>query len=70
MPRLVGDIDARHPSAVAGIQAHYDAGVTDEFVEPFQIGGVDGCPASEGDVSVVVFQTSETDRCREITRRC
>ena len=62
---LVGDIDARHPSAVAGIQAHYDVGITDEFVEPFQIEGVDGC-LRPGDV--VVCFNFRTDRCREITQ--
>ena len=62
---LTGAIDAKHPSAVAGVQAHYDQGVTDEFVEPFQIEGVDGV-VRPGDV--VLCFNFRTDRCREITQ--
>ena len=62
---LTGAIDAKHPNAVAGVQAHYDQGVTDEFVEPFQIEGVDGV-VRPGDV--VLCFNFRTDRCREITQ--
>ena len=62
---LTGAIDAKHPNAVAGVQAHYDQGVTDEFVEPFQIEGVDGL-VRPGDV--VLCFNFRTDRCREITQ--
>ena len=62
---LTGAIDAKHPNAVAGVQAHYDQGVTDEFVEPFQIEGVDGV-LRPGDV--VLCFNFRTDRCREITQ--
>lgn len=62
---LTGAIDAKHPNAVAGVQAQYDQGVTDEFVEPFQIEGVDGL-VRPGDV--VLCFNFRTDRCREITQ--
>ena len=62
---LTGAIDAKHPSAVAGVQAHYDQGITDEFVEPFQIEGVEGV-VRPGDV--VLCFNFRTDRCREITQ--
>ena len=34
--------EASYASAIEGVQAHYDRGVTDEFVEPFLVEGVDG----------------------------
>ena len=52
-------------SATAGIQASYEAGVTDEFVVPFTIEGVDG-RISAGDG--VIFANFRPDRAREITR--
>jgi len=54
---------------VAAVQASYDAGVTDEFVEPVSIVDADGNPVgliSEGDV--VICFNYRTDRCREITQ--
>ena len=54
---------------VAAVQASYDAGVTDEFIEPVSIVDVDGNPVgliSEGDV--VICFNYRTDRCREITQ--
>ena len=62
---LVGEVEERHASAVEGVQAHYDQDITDEFVVPFQIEGVDGC-IRPGDV--VVCFNFRTDRCREITQ--
>ena len=62
---LVGDVEERYASAVEGVQAHYDQDITDEFVVPFQIEGVDGC-IRPGDV--VVCFNFRTDRCREITQ--
>lgn len=52
-------------SAVEGVQASYDAGVTDEFVEPFVIDGVDGS-IKAGDS--VIFFNFRPDRARELTR--
>ena len=62
---LVGKVEERYASAVEGVQAHYDQDITDEFVVPFQIEGVDGC-IRPGDV--VVCFNFRTDRCREITQ--
>ena len=62
---LVGEVEERYASAVEGVQAHYDQDITDEFVAPFQIEGVDGC-IRPGDV--VVCFNFRTDRCREITQ--
>ena len=52
-------------AATAGIEASYEAGVTDEFVVPFTIEGVDG-RISAGDG--VIFANFRPDRAREITR--
>ena len=55
-------------SATAGIQASYDAGKTDEFVEPMVI-VKDGAPVvtiKDGDS--VIFFNFRPDRAREITR--
>ena len=62
---LVGEVEERHASAVEGVQAHYDQDITDEFVLPFQIEGVDG-HIRPGDV--VLCFNFRTDRCREITQ--
>lgn len=52
-------------SATAGVEASYAAGVTDEFVEPFTVDGVDGkITADDG----VIFFNFRPDRAREITR--
>ena len=52
-------------SAVAGVEASYHHGVTDEFVEPLAVAGVDG-RMRDGDA--VVFFNFRPDRAREITR--
>ena len=52
-------------SAAAGVEASYAAGVTDEFVEPFTVDGVDG-KITAGDS--VIFFNFRPDRAREITR--
>ena len=52
-------------SAAAGVEASYAAGVTDEFVEPFTVDGVDGkITAGDG----VIFFNFRPDRARELTR--
>jgi 2,3-bisphosphoglycerate-independent phosphoglycerate mutase len=53
------------PSAVEGIEKSYADGVTDEFVAPIVVAGVDG-RMTEGDA--VVFFNFRPDRAREITR--
>ena len=62
---LVGRNKTSFPSAIQGVQSHYDRGVTDEFVEPFVVEGVDG-RIRPGDV--VLCFNFRTDRCREITQ--
>jgi 2,3-bisphosphoglycerate-independent phosphoglycerate mutase len=57
------------PSATEGIRNSYAQGVTDEFIEPIAIAGVDGKPLATirpGD-AVICFNF-RTDRCREITQ--
>lgn len=55
-------------SAAAGIQASYDKGVNDEFVEPFVV-TEDGKPlATVKDGDSVIFFNFRPDRAREITR--
>lgn len=52
-------------SAAAGVQASYAAGVTDEFVAPLVVNGVDGrIKAGDG----VIFFNFRPDRARELTR--
>ena len=62
---LLGQCHASFASAIEGVQAHYDRGVTDEFVEPFLVKGIDG-RIRPGDV--VLCFNFRTDRCREITQ--
>ena len=47
---------------VAAMQASYDAGVTDEFVEPFSTGVA---PIEDGDL--IVFANFRADRARQLT---
>ena len=55
-------------SAADGIQASYDAGVTDEFIKPIVITGQDGSPlARVEDGDAVIFFNFRNDRAREIT---
>ena len=55
----------RAASATAGIKASYAEGVTDEFVIPFTIEGIDArIEAGDG----VIFANFRPDRAREITR--
>lgn len=62
---LVNGIGQSSPSAVAALEASYAAGVTDEFIQPVCIKGVDG-KIKEGD-TVLCFNF-RTDRAREITQ--
>ncbi|MEN9060936.1 2,3-bisphosphoglycerate-independent phosphoglycerate mutase [Ponticoccus litoralis] len=49
-------------AAVAGIEASYEAGKTDEFVEPFTVGGYGGFAKGDG----LFFVNFRADRAREI----
>ena len=61
---VLGD-GGKAASAASGVEASYAAGVTDEFVEPFTVDGVDGkITAGDG----VIFFNFRPDRAREITR--
>ena len=52
-------------SATAGIEANYAAGITDEFVEPFMVEGVEGqIKANDG----VICFNFRPDRARQFTR--
>ena len=62
---LLGNVETWYDSAIDGISANYEAGITDEFIEPFGVNGVDG-KIREGDV--VLCFNFRTDRCREITQ--
>ena len=65
MTKGIGDEAVSGP---AGIQASYDAGVTDEFVVPFVV-KENGAPvATINDKDSVVFFNFRPDRAREITR--
>jgi len=59
---------AKSQDPVASMQASYEAGITDEFVEPISMVDNSGNPVGlikEGDV--VLCFNYRTDRCREIT---
>ncbi len=65
---IVSGIGTKATSAVEAIQASYDAGVTDEFIEPVCITDAAGEPLAkieEGDA--VIFFNFRNDRAREIT---
>ena len=52
-------------SAAAGIEANYAAGITDEFVEPFMVDGVEGqIKANDG----LICFNFRPDRARQFTR--
>ncbi|HKW15757.1 MAG TPA: 2,3-bisphosphoglycerate-independent phosphoglycerate mutase, partial [Candidatus Krumholzibacteria bacterium] len=58
----------RAESAAEAIQRSYDAGVTDEFVEPFVIVSDDKEPRTIRDDDSVIFFNFRADRARQITR--
>ncbi len=65
---LVEGKGAAYKSALEGIQASYDADVTDEFVKPIVITDAAGAPLAkveEGDA--IIFYNFRNDRARELT---
>tara|TARA_Y100000385_G_scaffold186877_1_gene193174 strand:- start:1224 stop:2741 length:1518 start_codon:yes stop_codon:yes gene_type:complete len=54
----------RFETVATGIQAHYDEGITDEFIRPFTV----GAPIAIEPNDVVICFNFRTDRCREITQ--
>jgi 2,3-bisphosphoglycerate-independent phosphoglycerate mutase len=64
-----GRADATATSAVAAIQASYEAGSTDEFIKPVVIVGADRQPIGPiRDGDSVVFFNFRADRARQLTR--
>ena len=65
---LVEGKGAAFTSAIDGIQASYDADVTDEFIKPIVITDAAGAPLAkieEGDA--IIFYNFRNDRARELT---
>ena len=61
---IVGRVGAEASDPIAAVQASYDAGVTDEFIEPIVL---DGAPPLEpGDTAI--FFNFRPDRGRQLTR--
>jgi 2,3-bisphosphoglycerate-independent phosphoglycerate mutase len=59
----------RFKTAKEGIEASYQAGITDEFIKPIAITDEQGDPISRiQDGDVVISFNFRTDRCRQITR--
>lgn len=63
---LVHGQGATAPDAVSAMQASYAAGVTDEFVKPVRIEGVDHACVQDGDG--LFFFNFRADRMRELAR--
>jgi 2,3-bisphosphoglycerate-independent phosphoglycerate mutase len=63
---MVHGVGQRAESAFAALGASYDAGITDEFVEPWVIGDVAEGRVREGDG--LVFWNFRPDRARQLTR--
>jgi len=61
---IVGGVGSRTTDAVAAVEASYEAGVTDEFIEPIV---VEGTPRVETGDSVLFFNF-RPDRARQLTR--
>jgi 2,3-bisphosphoglycerate-independent phosphoglycerate mutase len=55
-------------SAIEGIKAAYDAGVTDEFIEPISIRSSENDPVTIKNNDIVICFNFRTDRPREITQ--
>lgn len=53
---------------IPAIQAQYDKGITDEFIEPITICDTDGHKRVIGDNDAVIFFNYRIDRPRELTR--
>ena len=65
---LTKGIGAEYEAAVEGVEASYNAGVTDEFVEPIVV-IENGAPvATVKDNDSVIFYNFRPDRAREMTR--
>lgn len=56
------------PDPIGGLQAQYDQGITDEFIEPMCICDTDGSKRIIEDNDAVIFFNYRIDRPRELTR--
>ena len=66
---LVNNLGNKTPDITSAIQKSYDAGITDEFIEPIVLTSTDGTPVAKvqnGDV--LIFFNFRTDRGRELTQ--
>ncbi len=64
-----GQAETLSATALAPVQASYEAGVTDEFIRPIVIAGADGQPIGPiRDEDSVVFFNFRADRARQLTR--
>ncbi len=61
-------IGSAAPDALTAVKRSYEAGITDEFVEPAPIVPVGGEPQLVRDGDVVLFFNFRADRARQITR--
>jgi 2,3-bisphosphoglycerate-independent phosphoglycerate mutase len=62
-----GDAPFSAPTAVAGLEAAYARGETDEFVQATAVLDADGNPVRMRDGDVVVFMNFRADRARQMT---
>ena len=63
-----GRAEYRAENALAGLEAAYERGETDEFVKPTIITPGGGEPAAMADGDVVIFMNFRADRARQLTR--
>jgi 2,3-bisphosphoglycerate-independent phosphoglycerate mutase len=64
-----GQAETISTTALAPVQASYEAGITDEFIRPIVIVGADHQPiGSIGDQDSVVYFNFRADRARQLTR--
>ena len=65
---LVNGVGEKSTNAVESIQKSYDAGVTDEFINPISMVGADGEPVAQiSEDDAVIFFNFRNDRARELT---
>ncbi|QTE24085.1 2,3-bisphosphoglycerate-independent phosphoglycerate mutase [Polaribacter cellanae] len=65
---LVNGIGTKTTDVIATINKHYEADITDEFIEPIILTNEDGTPKTQiKDGDVVLFFNYRTDRGRELT---
>ena len=66
---LTRGVGVRTKDALSALEKSYDAGVTDEFIEPIVVVGESGEPVgSMRDGDAVIFFNFRADRARQITR--